>query len=152
YEIYESPADTFVATFIGESNLMKGTVKELISENYALVEFPTLGDIVCFRDKPLNLGDDVLITLRPEKIRISHSKPQLSADSYTNIVHGIVDETIYMGYQTKYFVRTDGGYILKVYKQHASYLLDEKIIQWKDEVYMYWNPDDSFIVEVERVD
>ncbi len=150
YEIYESPADTFVATFIGESNLMKGTVKKLISETYVLVEFPTLGEIVCYRDKPVEVNDDVLVTLRPEKIRITHSKPQLPEDSFTNILHGVVDETIYMGYQTKYFVRTDGGYILRVYKQHASYLLDEKIIQWKDEVFLYWNPDDSFIVEVDK--
>ncbi|MGC8820866.1 MAG: ABC transporter ATP-binding protein [Fervidobacterium sp.] len=150
YEVYESPANSFVATFIGESNLMKGTVKKELSENYVLIEFPSLGEIVCYKDKPVRENDDVLVTLRPEKIRITHTKPQLSETLPANVVHGIVDETIYMGYQTKYFVKTDNGYILRVYKQHVSYLLDEKIIQWKDKVFLYWNPDDSFIVEVER--
>ncbi len=150
YEIYESPANSFVATFIGESNLMKGEVTKVISESYVVVEFPSLGEIICYRDKLVKEKDWVLVTLRPEKIRITHSKPNISDDLITNIVHGVVDETIYMGYQTKYFVRTDEGYILKVYKQHVSYLLDEKIIQWKDEVFLYWNPDDSYIVEVEE--
>ncbi len=150
YEIYESPADPFVAMFIGESNLMKGTVKKIISENYVLIEFPSLGEVICYRDKPVNEEDSVLVTLRPEKIRITHTRPTLSEGSFTNVIHGIVDETIYMGYQTKYFVKTDNGFILRVYKQHVSYLLDEKIIQWKDEVFLYWNPDDSFIVEVEE--
>ncbi|MCX7653322.1 MAG: ABC transporter ATP-binding protein [Fervidobacterium sp.] len=150
YEIYESPANSFVATFIGETNLMKGEVTKLLSESYAVVEFPSLGEIICYRDKPVKEKDYVLVTLRPEKIRITHSKPTFSENTITNVVHGLVDETIYMGYQTKYFVRTDEGYILKVYKQHVSYLLDEKIIQWKDEVFLYWNPDDSYIVEVEQ--
>lgn len=150
FEIYESPANSFVATFIGETNLMKGDVVDLPSENYVVVEFPLLGRIVCYRDKPVNVGDTVLVTLRPEKIRITHNKPAFTDSTPVNILHGKVDEAIYMGYQTKYFIRTDGGYILRVYKQHASYLLDEKIIQWKDEVFLFWNPDDSFIVEVER--
>lgn len=150
YEIYESPANSFVATFIGESNLMKGEVTEVLSESYVKVEFPSLGEIICYRDKPVKEKDWVLVTLRPEKIRITHSKPNVSDEAIINVVHGVVDETIYMGYQTKYFVRTDEGYILKVYKQHVSYLLDEKIIQWKDDVFLYWNPDDSYIVEVEE--
>ncbi|MFN3691563.1 MAG: ABC transporter ATP-binding protein [Fervidobacterium sp.] len=150
YEIYESPANSFVATFIGESNLMKGKVKSVLSETYIVVYFPSLGEIICYRDKPVKENDYVLVMLRPEKIRMTHYKPQFTESNIVNVIHGIVDETIYMGYQTKYFVRTDNGYILKVYKQHVSYLLDEKIIQWKDEVFMYWNPDDSFIVEVEE--
>lgn len=148
FEIYESPANVFVATFIGETNLMKGEVKSILSEQYVLVEFPVLGEIVCYRDKPVEVGDTTIVTLRPEKIRISHNRPPISENSVANMLHGVVDETIYMGYQTKYFVRTDEGYIFKVYKQHASYLLDEKIIKWKDEVFLYWDPDDSFIVEV----
>lgn len=150
YEVYESPVNSFVSTFIGESNLMKGKVKKILSDTYVLVEFPTFGEIICYRDKPVKEDNYVLVMLRPEKIRMIHYKPQISDDAIVNIVHGIVEETIYMGYQTKYFVRTDHGYILRVYKQHVSYLLDEKIIQWKDEVFMYWNPDDSFIVEVEE--
>jgi len=150
YEIYESPADTFVANFIGESNLMKGDVVEILSDEYIVVEFPSFGRVICYRDKPVKVDDTVLITLRPEKIRIMHNKPTPSDGVPGNVVHGIVDEVIYMGYQTKYFIKTDEGYILKVYKQHVSYLLDERIIKWKDEVFLYWNPDDSFIVEVEE--
>ncbi len=144
YEIYESPNSLFVATFIGETNLLKGEVIEILEENYLKAEFPGLGEVICYKDKEVKPGDEIIVTLRPEKIRLSINQPVSS----TNVFRGIVDETIYMGYQTKYFVKTENGYILKVYKQHAKYLLDEKIVQWKDEVYVSWDPDDSFIVEV----
>ncbi|PLV60027.1 ABC transporter ATP-binding protein [Thermotoga sp. KOL6] len=145
YEIYESPANVFAATFIGETNLMK---VEVIGseEEYYIVKSHGVGEFKCYRDKEANKGDKMIITLRPEKIRISKKRPQYG--DTLNIFHGVVEEEIYMGYQTKYFVRLDEGYILKVYKQHARYILDEPIIKWEDEVFVSWDPDDSFIVEV----
>ncbi|MDK2885605.1 MAG: spermidine/putrescine transport system ATP-binding protein [Thermosipho sp. (in: thermotogales)] len=144
YEIYESPADRFVATFIGETNLMKAEVVD-VNDEFIRVIAKGLGEFSCYKDKEVSKGDKILLTLRPEKIKIS-TKPLEGINSF----HGVVEEEIYMGYQTKYFVRLDEGYILKIYKQHVNYLLDEKIIHWKDEVFVTWNPNDSFIVEVEK--
>ncbi|MCD6105533.1 MAG: ABC transporter ATP-binding protein [Thermosipho sp. (in: Bacteria)] len=144
YEIYESPANNFVATFIGETNLMKAEVRET-NEEFVRVFAKGIGEFECYKDKEVKKGDKILLTLRPEKIKIS-SKPLEGLNSF----HGIVEEEIYMGYQTKYFVKLDEGYILKIYKQHVNYLLDEKIIHWKDEVFVSWNPNDSFIIEVEE--
>jgi spermidine/putrescine transport system ATP-binding protein len=145
YEVYESPASVFVATFIGETNLMKAEVLD-VEDEYYVVESPGLGEFRCYKDKEARKGDRLIITLRPEKIRIS--KKKFESSGTLNIFHGIVEEEIYMGHQTKYFVRLDEGYILKVYKQHAKYILDEPIIKWEDEVFVAWDPDDSFIVEV----
>lgn len=143
YEIYESPVNVFAATFIGETNLMKVDVLE-VEEEYYVVEAPGVGVFRCYKDKEAKAGDRLILTLRPEKIRISKQKPVI----FENVFHGIIEEEIYMGYQTKYFVRLDEGYIMKVYKQHVRYLLDEPILHWKDEVYVSWDPNDSFIVEV----
>ncbi|ABQ47420.1 spermidine/putrescine ABC transporter ATPase subunit [Thermotoga petrophila RKU-1] len=145
YEVYESPVNVFAATFIGETNLMKAEVVE-VEDEYYVVESPGIGQFRCYRDKEAKKGDVLLITLRPEKIRIS--KREFQSGKIFNVFHGIVEEEIYMGHQTKYFVRLDEGYIMKVYKQHARYILDEPIIKWEDEVFITWNPDDSFIVEV----
>ncbi|SHH15302.1 ABC transporter ATP-binding protein [Thermosipho atlanticus] len=144
YEIYESPSNQFVASFIGETNLMKAKVID-VQEEFVRVEAQGIGEFECYKDKKVEKGDKLLITLRPEKIRIS-SKPLKGANSF----HGIVEEEIYMGYQTKYFVKLDEGYIMKIYKQHVKYLLDESIIHWNDEVYITWDPNDSFIVEVSK--
>ncbi|ABR30435.1 spermidine/putrescine ABC transporter ATP-binding protein [Thermosipho melanesiensis] len=143
YEIYESPADKFVATFIGETNLMKSKVEEVNNE-FIKVTTPGIGEFVCYKDKEVNENAHILITLRPEKIKIS--KKPLKGE---NVFHGVIEEEIYMGYQTKYFVKLDEGYILKVYKQHINYLLDETILTWKDEIFVSWDPNDSYIVEVE---
>lgn len=144
YEIYESPSDKFVASFIGETNLMKAEVKEVFNEHIK-VSAPGIGEFLCYKDKEVKKGDQILLTLRPEKIKISKK-----AFNDKNVFHGIIEEEIYMGYQTRYFVKLDNGYILKVYKQHVNYLLDETILTWKDEVFVSWDPDDSFIVEVNK--
>ncbi|ACJ75845.1 ferric cations import ATP-binding protein FbpC 1 [Thermosipho africanus TCF52B] len=142
YEIYESPADKFVATFIGETNLMKAIVLE-INEELLKIEAPGIGEFYCYKDKEVKEKNQILLTLRPEKIKIS-KKPLTGK----NVFHGIIEEEIYMGYQTRYFVKIDNGFILRVYKQHVNYLLDEPILTWKDEVFVSWDPNDSFIVEV----
>jgi spermidine/putrescine transport system permease protein len=129
--VYESPVNVFAATFIGETNLMKAEVVE-VEDEYYVVESPGIGQFRCYRDKEAKKGDVLLITLRPEKIRIS--KREFQSGKIFNVFHGIVEEEIYMGHQTKYFVRLDEGYIMKVYKQHARYILDEPIIKWEDEV------------------
>ncbi len=46
-----------------------------------------------------------------------------------------MDETIYLGSQTKYTIAV-GNHYLQAFKQHVRYLLDEVIITWKDRVYV----------------
>lgn len=84
YEVYESPASVFVATFIGETNLMKAEVLD-VEDEYYVVESPGLGEFRCYKDKEARKGDRLIITLRPEKIRISKksSNPAALSTSFT---------------------------------------------------------------------
>jgi spermidine/putrescine transport system ATP-binding protein len=91
-------------------------------------------------------GQSVKVSLRPEKIKITKSTPKEYADQKLNIFEGVVEDTIYLGNQTKYTVRINNSYI-KVFKQHIRYLLDEDIIEWKDKVYIWWFADDSYILK-----
>ena len=36
---------------------------------------------------------------------------------------------------------------MKTYRQHVRYLLDEEIIEWKDDVYIWWYADDSYLLK-----
>ena len=145
-EIYESPKNPFVADFIGETNLIEGEITEL-DGNYCLMS-SSLGKIWIYKDKPeMQIGSSVKLTVRPEKIRITKTIPAMTNDKI-NILTGIVDELIYTGFLSKFFVEIEKGVLLKVFKQHIKYFSDETPINWKDEVYICWNPDDSFVVEV----
>jgi spermidine/putrescine transport system ATP-binding protein len=53
---------------------------------------------------------------------------------------------IYLGSQTKYWVRTHGLRI-QVLRQHFRFFLDEKPIRWKDDVWIWWHGDDGFMLD-----
>ena len=157
HEIYESPADAFVARFIGETNLFEGTVKEVQStgenaptgENVSLVSLsiPELGEVLVTTVDELEVDQRVCFTVRPEKVRITSEEPK-SSKGNLNVRRGMVDEPIYSGFQTKFYVRTAEDCLFKVIKQHANYSDEGPDIVWKDEVYLSWTADDGYIVKV----
>jgi spermidine/putrescine transport system ATP-binding protein len=149
-EIYESPANEFVARFIGETNYIRGKVLAVTDTENAVFESPDYGKFNIYIDKKVQPGSSVALTVRPEKIRIAPGSPaNLSSD--VNVLRGTVVDMIYTGFQTKYFVRVNGTKEpLIVFRQHVQYFMDEKPITWKDEVSIWWNTKDSFMVEVNQ--
>jgi spermidine/putrescine transport system ATP-binding protein len=147
FEIYESPANSFVAKFIGETNYVKGKVSKFLDEKNAIIDVPELGPIQMYLDKQVNLGDTIKLTIRPEKVKITKEKPT-NTNSFLNVLEGVVDEIIYSGFQSKFFVKVNGSYIFRVFKQHVKFFMDEKSINWKDTVYISWYANDGFVVEV----
>ncbi|MBO7419878.1 MAG: TOBE domain-containing protein, partial [Spirochaetaceae bacterium] len=83
---------------------------------------------------------------RPEKIRITLDKPNTNRDDI-NIFQGVVEEPVYSGFQSKFYVRLENGTLIKVFKQHTNYLDDGPEIEWKDKVYVSWSANDGYIVE-----
>jgi len=149
FEIYESPQTHFIANFIGETNLITGKVTEITDKNHVKVEFADLGSLIVYKDKPLNAGDTVKVTIRPEKIRISAEKPVDLNKEYMNLLNGEVDEVIYSGFQSKFFVKIGQRTMFRVFKQHVKFFMDEKSINWRDQVYIWWDNRDGYVVEVE---
>lgn len=75
-EVYESPADSFVADFIGENNFFEGTVTEIMDKEFAKLYNEKLGSLVFEMDKPVKVGDRVKVSIRPEKIKLSKTMPK----------------------------------------------------------------------------
>jgi iron(III) transport system ATP-binding protein len=68
-EIYETPADVFVADFVGASNLIKADLS-IGSDGIARARLPT-GDLLRLPAKPAGLAQGaVTLAIRPEKIAI----------------------------------------------------------------------------------
>jgi spermidine/putrescine transport system ATP-binding protein len=153
HEIYESPATDFVARFIGETNLFDARVvkAEKIDVQGALeymaeLEIPDLGPVKVTTVDEVHEGQLVSFTVRPEKIVISKEKPATKREDI-NLFKGMVDEPIYSGFQTKFYVQTDKA-LIRVIKQHANYSDEGPDIRWKDSVYLSWSALDGYIVEV----
>ena len=172
YEIYESPATQFVAQFIGETNLFDAEVVDCVPHKdisgnddfIATLSVPELGkqaplatdtEAEAVLDRYMQVtdydftqkGQKVAFTIRPEKIRITLEPPNTGGRTDINVFSGIVEEPIYSGFQSKFYVKLDTGKIIKVFKQHTDYMDDGPVIQWKDKVYVSWSAEDAYIVE-----
>ncbi len=127
-EIYETPATRFVADFIGNVNLMEGTV---------VVDEPDLVEIDCGFCRHRvghgitgNLGMAVTVAVRPEKVRLSRAKPE----GEVNQVQGTVRDRSYFGSFTVYNLELAGGRRLKVSEsnvdRHRADAHDEGQLAW----------------------
>jgi spermidine/putrescine transport system ATP-binding protein len=91
-EIYEQPANAFVAGFIGISNLLPGVV-----EDHG-IRLSTGQHIAAPLESGMAAGDQVFVCVRPEKLR-------LGAEAEGPIsVEGTIVETVYLGTATQYLV------------------------------------------------
>ena len=117
-EIYERPANRFVADFIGESNFLDGKIKSL-SKDEAVVIVPELNAELTGLPVSAGLvgGQDVTVSIRPEKVRIADKG--LDQNSFT----GEVKNTVYIGTDTHVFVDV-GTKRIKVFEQNRISRLD----------------------------
>jgi spermidine/putrescine transport system ATP-binding protein len=94
-------------------------------------------------------GQKVSFTIRPEKIVIAKEKP-VTKRADINLFQGMVDEPIYSGFQTKFYVKTPGNVLIRVIKQHAKYSDEGPDIVWKDSVFLSWSANDGYIVGIKE--
>jgi putative spermidine/putrescine transport system ATP-binding protein len=109
-DLYEHPANSFVAQFIGENNRLMGTVTRIANE--ACIVRLDSGDEI--DAKPINVtkvGDRTQISIRPE--RVETNKDRLRAGAHT--LKAEVLEFIYMGdiFRTRLRVAGHDDFIIK---------------------------------------
>ena len=142
--LYERPATSFVAGFLGVSNLLPGTVQGR-DERYATVK---LADDTLIR-APSALVDgrsDISVGVRPEKIRLREAAATDAAPSGHNTLTGIVRDVSYLGVSTQYQVEARGGVRLAVYEQNVERATRAELWAPGEEVVLTWSPDHSFVV------
>jgi putrescine transport system ATP-binding protein len=131
-EVYETPATRFVADFIGNVNLMDGTLD---------VDAPDHCVIGCTDCKHYvghgitgTEGMAVSVAIRPEKIALSRDKPQ----GDFNQVQGTVKELSYFGSFTVFHLQLASGAKLKVTTANTARYNDGGIT-WGDVVWASWS-------------
>jgi putative spermidine/putrescine transport system ATP-binding protein len=116
-EIYNNPATLFVASFIGENNILTGTVLEHKGETMrlrlasgGLIEAPLL--------PTANKGTTVTLTVRPEAVKISQAgQPTFpgTSPSPSNFLRGRISDLVFLGDHTRVWVSCgeDGSVLAK---------------------------------------
>jgi len=137
-EIYEHPKTRFVAGFIGTSNLLSGTVTRVGLGEAVIEVSPEERIIVPVHDPGLTPGSPLELTVRPEKIQLSTTRP---ADRGC-LLRGSVTEVVYLGTSTNFSVTTTTGADIVVFQQNSA--AAGEAADRGDNVWLSWQPEHSY--------
>jgi len=142
-EIYEFPVSTFVAKFVGTTNILHGTLRGM-NDAYA-IDIEGLGSFSIVPPKNrawVAEGREVALSIRPEKIDISKEL----LEGFSNQMRGIVQSIVYHGRSTQYNVRLKNEQLVQVFEQNEEHFPHE-VIDYDDEVYLYWQKENVVLLE-----
>jgi iron(III) transport system ATP-binding protein len=92
-DIYERPQTQFVADFVGTTNFVDGTVRAAESEAHYYVIDTELGALRSYSVEAVKPGQKVILSIRPEDVRLSEKQPS----SQSNVITGTVDQKVFLG-------------------------------------------------------
>jgi putrescine transport system ATP-binding protein len=135
-DIYETPATRFVADFIGNVNLMDGTLAE-DEADHCVVDCQDLKHYVGHGITG-TAGMPVSVAVRPEKIHLSRQVPPgEEPGSDFNRAKGVVKNMAYFGSFTVYHLELHSGARLKVSVANVKRHLEDDFT-WEDVIWAHW--------------
>lgn len=141
-EVYERPATTFVAGFIGVSNLMPGTVASVNGE-VAQVRLDAGVDVEAPKNG-LGPGEPCHAVVRPEKLRVSAAEER--AEGGRPGVEGTVESSLYLGTATQLIVRLPGEVPMTVLVPNADEGERQRLPGGGARVRLSWAPEHIHLV------
>jgi len=136
HAIYEQPSTKFVAGFIGEANILSGTV-EAVESGRALVKHQDVN--IYAQGDGVAAGENVFISVRPEKVRVGSE-----ADRCENVFDGRVVDEVYVGLASKVTVQLDQGPRIVANVQIGSI---GQTFEVGSRLRVGWNPANSIVVK-----
>ena len=144
-EIYEYPNSQYVANFIGSVNIFDGMVIES-SSDHVIVQSESLGrSMYIGYAASAPIGSQVHVAIRPEKVTISKELTR-SSNEY-NWTQGIVQDIVYLGDVSVYYVKLQSGKIA-LSTVTNTVRAAERQIQWDDKVFLSWNPENGIVLTI----
>jgi spermidine/putrescine transport system ATP-binding protein len=140
-ELYENPRTTFVANFLGQSNLIVGQIKSR-SSDFVTVDMHGI-DVSVPAARAHVEGDKAWIGIRPEKVLIGDPGEELDAPG-NSIPGGVVTDVSFNGVSTQYLVRMPWGQELQVFQQNTGH---RRLYRSGESVELSWRPDYAFLLD-----
>ena len=145
-DVYERPETTFVAGFIGVSNLMPGTVAEVNADRIE-VRLET-GIEVAARADGFRRGERCHAVVRPEKLRVS--APDGDMPDGLPSVEGVVEASVFLGTSTQLVVRLHGDVPMTVLVPNADEAERQRLPGGGARVRLSWAPQHMHVVRESR--
>ncbi|MGC5564586.1 ABC transporter ATP-binding protein [Streptomyces sp. FR-108] len=144
-DLYENPQTTFVANFLGTSNLIEAEIQGGAARS---------GDEILLRagdcklvlpgarcSAPTTAGGKVLVGVRPEKISLTHADEAGEIPAGRNRITGTIADSSFIGVSTQYVVDSPVCPEFEVYAQNID--RDPRLVPGA-EVVLHWNPAHTF--------
>jgi spermidine/putrescine transport system ATP-binding protein len=142
-EIYERPSCRFVADFIGESNFVLGQVSE-VGVADTTVATP---DGLLLRGQslaPLRAGAEAMVSIRPEKARLTLQAPPAGA---ANVFPVVVERVSYIGSDTRILVRLGQERLFSIWEQNTRSTVDRDAYwQHGENGYLSWPVENALVL------
>ncbi|WP_206739223.1 ABC transporter ATP-binding protein [Streptomyces sp. L2] len=141
-DLYENPDTTFVANFLGTSNLIEAEVDTRSGEDIVLKAGGgklVLPGARC--SAPAATGGKVLVGIRPEKIALTHADDAGEIPEGRNRVTGRIADASFIGVSTQYVIDSPVCDELAVYVQNVE--RDGRLVPGA-EVVLHWSPAHTF--------
>ncbi|MER7919629.1 MULTISPECIES: ABC transporter ATP-binding protein [unclassified Streptomyces] len=141
-DLYENPRTTFVANFLGTSNLIEAEVDTRSGDDIVL---KAAGDKLVLPaarcSAPTPAGGRVLVGIRPEKIALAHADDAGAVPEGRNRLTGRIADASFIGVSTQYVIDSPACAELSVYVQNVE--RDARLVPGAD-VVLHWSPAHTF--------
>ncbi len=135
--IYEDPSDTFVASFIGAVNEIRGELSESLPGEWSVAS--AMGTFKV-KKNGLALPREVSMLLRPEKMRLLRQR----SNTHDNLLEGEIQDLTYLGSRTEYTIRTRDN-VFKVSEAEMD-RQKKRLLHHRDRVFLTWKTEDAILL------
>ncbi|MDP6590046.1 MAG: ABC transporter ATP-binding protein [Alphaproteobacteria bacterium] len=116
-ELYDHPASPYVANFLGTSNILVATVREIISGTIVTDYGPNMIRAAATGKTPA-VGARVMLSIRPEKLRLLAQDAIVPED--VNRLEGVISEQFFHGDSVRLSLDIGGDTPLVIHHQLSS--------------------------------
>ena len=109
--IYQRPANLFVSTFIGRSNVMDGKLEAADGKLWLITKSGYKAELNNVQEQ-YQKSQDVVLSVRPEEFL-------LNRDANAEGISAIVDDCVFLGLMTHYFVHLESGEEVEIIQESS---------------------------------
>ena len=143
-DLYDNPQTTFVANFLGQSNLIEVEVRGSDGDFVAVDMQGTVASIPQARAHASQTpGDKAWVGIRPEKVLIADVGESIDAPG-NSIPGGVVTDVSFIGVSTQYLVRMPWGQEIQVFEQNTG---RRRLFRQGEKVDISWRPEYAFLLD-----
>ncbi|APU42438.1 MULTISPECIES: ABC transporter ATP-binding protein [unclassified Streptomyces] len=140
-ELYENPRTTFVANFLGTSNLIQTSVESAGTDVVVTASGATLRLPAARCSTTPRAGGHLLVGVRPEKISLVPAEEGQAVATGRNKITGRIAASSFIGVSTQFVIDSPVCAELEVYVQNVE--RDARLVPGA-EVVLHWNPEHTF--------